>query len=68
MTISTRFQFMNLPTNVTSMNDKLLFWELRKNRFDNCRIDVVHDLLNKRGNVEQKAGSGDKILSLLPEN
>lgn len=59
---------MNLHTNVTSVNNELLFGKLRKYGFYNCRIDVIHDLLNKRGNVEQKAGSGDKILSLLPEN
>ncbi len=33
------------------MTIKLLFGHGGKNGFDDCWIDVIHDLLRKRGNV-----------------
>jgi hypothetical protein len=35
----------------TCMTIKLLFGHRGKNGFDDCWIDVIHDLLRKRGNV-----------------
>lgn len=48
-TIRTRCWNESLPTNETSMKDKLLFWKLCKNSFDNCWIEMIHDLLLKWG-------------------
>jgi hypothetical protein len=31
------------------MNDELSLWHGRENGFDDCRIDVIHDLLRKKG-------------------
>ena len=38
---------------ITRMAIKLLFGHGSEDGLDNCRIDVIHDLLEKRGNVEQ---------------
>jgi hypothetical protein len=35
----------------TRMAIKLLFGHGSEDGLDNCRIDVIHDLLEKRGNV-----------------
>jgi hypothetical protein len=36
---------------ITRMAIKLLFGHGSEDGLDNCRIDVIHDLLEKRGNV-----------------
>jgi hypothetical protein len=40
------------------MNDELLFWQLSQDAFDNCWICLIHDLLNKRGNVLNEGSWG----------
>ena len=46
-------QGKHLRMDITCMTIKLLFWHGSEDGLDNCRIDVIHDLLEKRGNVEQ---------------
>lgn len=51
LTIGAFWQQKRLRMNETCMTVKLLFWHRGKNGFDDCWIDVIHDLLKKRGNV-----------------
>ena len=44
-------QGMGLGMNITRMAIKLLFGHGSEDGLDNCRIDVIHDLLEKTGNV-----------------
>ncbi len=44
-------QRKKLGMDETRMAIKLFFLHGSENRLDNCRIDVIHDLLKKRGNV-----------------
>jgi hypothetical protein len=46
------------------MNDKLSLRHGRKYRFDNSRIDIVHDLLRKMGNVQYQGGGHYPVTSL----
>jgi hypothetical protein len=44
-------QGKHLRMDITCMTIKLLFWHGSEDGLDNCRIDVIHDLLEKTGNV-----------------
>ena len=49
LTIGTWNSFGYLTTDETSLQNELIFWKTWKNRFDNCWIDIVHDLFEKWG-------------------
>jgi len=51
LTIGAFRQGKRLRMNETCMAIKLLFGHWGKNGLDDCWIDVIHDLLRKRGNV-----------------
>ncbi len=44
-------QGKHLRMDITCMTIKLLFGHGSEDGLDNCRIDVIHDLLEKTGNV-----------------
>lgn len=44
-------QGKHLRMDITRMTIKLLFGHGSEDGLDNCRIDVIHDLLEKTGNV-----------------
>jgi hypothetical protein len=50
---------------ITRMAIKLLFGHGSEDGLDNCRIDVIHDLLEKTGNVfTEMADQGKPIMVL----
>jgi hypothetical protein len=51
LTIGAFRQRKRLRMDITRMAIKLLFGHGSEDGLDNCRIDVIHDLLEKRGNV-----------------
>jgi hypothetical protein len=51
LTIGALRQRKGLGMDETRMAIKLLFGHGSEDGLDNCRIDVIHDLLEKRGNV-----------------
>jgi hypothetical protein len=51
LTIGAFRQRKRLGMDITRMAIKLLFGHGSEDGLDNCRIDVIHDLLEKTGNV-----------------
>jgi hypothetical protein len=51
LTIGALGQRKRLGMDISRMAIKLLFGHGSEDGLDNCRIDVIHDLLEKRGNV-----------------
>ena len=51
LTIGALRQRKGLGMDITRMAIKLLFGHGSEDGLDNCRIDVIHDLLEKTGNV-----------------
>ena len=51
LTIGALWQRKGLGMDITRMAIKLLFGHGSEDGLDNCRIDVIHDLLEKTGNV-----------------
>jgi hypothetical protein len=51
LTIGAFRQRKRLGMDETRMAIKLLFGHGSEDRFNDCRIDVIHDLMEKRGNV-----------------
>ncbi|MEY3498676.1 MAG: hypothetical protein RL308_345 [Bacteroidota bacterium] len=51
LTVGAFWQRETLLKNEACMTVKLLFRHGGKNGFDNCWIEMIHDLLTKKGNV-----------------
>ena len=51
LTIGALRQRKRLGMDITRMTINLLFGHGSEDRLDDCRIDVIHDLLEKTGNV-----------------
>ncbi len=51
LTIGALRQRKRLRMDITRMTIKLLFGHGSEDGLDDCRIDVIHDLLEKTGNV-----------------
>ncbi len=51
LTIGAHRQRKRLGMDITRMTIKLLFGHGSEDGLDDCRIDVIHDLLEKTGNV-----------------
>ncbi len=65
LTIGAFRQRKRLGMDITRMAIKLLFGHGSEDGLDNCRIDVIHDLLEKTGNVfSEMADQGKPILVL----
>ncbi len=68
LTIGAFRQRKRLGMDITRMAIKLLFGHGSEDGLDDCRIDVIHDLLEKRGNVfTEMADQGRPILVLYYE-
>ena len=63
LTIGALRQRKRLGMDITRMTIKLLFGHGSEDGLDDCRIDVIHDLLEKTGNVfTEMADQGKPIL------
>jgi hypothetical protein len=63
LTIGAFRQRKRLGMDITRMAIKLLFGHGSEDGLDNCRIDVIHDLLEKTGNVfTEMADQGKPIM------
>ena len=65
MKVGARQSCISFATNETRMKDELIFWEIGKNGFDDCWIEIVHDLFDRWGMCKIKMAVYESLCLFL---